>query len=81
MAKGQTNIQGIYPMWRKGKKFDAFRVAVRKPNEEQVQISAKIQPTLRQINQFLKAKEYGQKQAEQDNDFQALCTGYFRSSS
>jgi len=78
MAKGQTNIQGIYPMWRKGKKFDAFRIAVRKPNEEQVQISAKIQPTLRQINGFLRAKEYNQKNAEQDNDFQALMHRLFQ---
>lgn len=72
MSKGKTSIQGIYPVWRKGKKFDAFRVSIRKANESQVQISAKIQPTLRQINSFLKAKEYDQAKAEQDNDFQAL---------
>ncbi len=72
MAKGRTYIQGIYPAWREGKTFDSLRVAVRPPNKSQVQISPKVQPTLRQINEYLRAQGLKKTEANQDNHFQAL---------
>ncbi|PIT98804.1 MAG: hypothetical protein COT74_14035 [Bdellovibrionales bacterium CG10_big_fil_rev_8_21_14_0_10_45_34] len=72
MAKGRSTIQGIYPMWRAGKKFDSLRVAIRPPNGAQVQISSKVQPTLKQINEYLRAHKLKKAAANQDNHFQAL---------
>ncbi|MBF0314321.1 MAG: hypothetical protein HQK50_07135 [Oligoflexia bacterium] len=74
MAKGKIHIQGIYSLWRKGKEFDAYRVSVRKSgtDETQVQISAKTQPTLKQINQYLQGHKLKKEQAEQDSNFLAL---------
>ncbi|MBX7231488.1 MAG: hypothetical protein K1X29_05330 [Bdellovibrionales bacterium] len=72
MAKGRSAIQSIYPMWRAGKKFDSLRVAIRSPNDAQVQISSKVQPTLKQINAYLRAHKLKKAAANQDNHFQAL---------
>lgn len=69
--KGQTNIVGLTPVWRAGKRNDAFRVFVFKDGKNTA-ISAKIHPTLSEINFYLKSQRLKRAEAERDNRFQAL---------
>lgn len=77
MSKGQTNIQGIYPMWREGNNWDALRIAIRQPNKPQMMISSKIYPPLRLINDILKKKKIKKEDAFSDPEiehfFDRLC--------
>jgi hypothetical protein len=52
--------------------LDSLRVAVRPPNGAQVQISFKAQPTLKRINEHLRAHKLKKAETNQDNHFQAL---------
>lgn len=66
-----TNISGLTFGWRHGKTHDALRVFVYR-DSEYIAISAKIYPTLNQINKLLKNGPYRQDQAIQNLEFQAL---------
>ena len=73
MSKGQTNIQGIYKMWRSYPTWSALRVAIRAPNErQQITISGKLYPLLKSINDYLEANKLHQEQAEESAEFKQL---------
>lgn len=72
MAKGKTAVQGIYCEFRRAKGYDALRVWVRPPNEDQIAISAKVHPTLKEICKHLKTNGLTQSTAQEDRDFQIL---------
>jgi len=67
-----SNIQGIYPQYRKGKDCDALRVFIRPEDREQFSISAKVQPTLKEINEYLKENGLRKKDAEKNVHFAVL---------
>ena len=66
MAKGQTNIIGLTPEFRPGKKSDSFRVGVLPPGGKYFFTSAKIDPKLKAINQYLKSKKLHKDEALKD---------------
>lgn len=71
MNKLNTNISGLTFSWRHGKTFDALRVFVYQ-NKKYISISAKVHPTLNQINRFLESGGMRSSQALEDSQFQAL---------
>jgi integrase len=71
MGKGNTNVIGLNFQWRKGNTCDALRSFVFS-NSEYIAISAKIHPTLKQINEHLKLHGLRKSQALADNHFQIL---------
>lgn len=71
MGKGNTNVVGLNFQWRQGKSCDALRAFVFSKSEY-VGISAKIHPTLNQINAHLKTHSLRESQALADNHFQIL---------
>ena len=72
MAKGSTSVKGIYFEFRSAKQYDALRVWVRPNKGEQIAISAKIHPTLKEINRHLEASGLRQHQTDADLLFQTL---------
>lgn len=71
MAKGNTNISGLHLSWRSGKAHDAFRVQVHTKGKTFF-ISAKIDPTLKAINSYLKINKLKEDRAKRDNHLQSL---------
>lgn len=71
MGKGNTNVVGLNFQWRQGNSCDALRAFVFS-DSKYIGISAKLHPTLNQINAHLKIHGLRQKQAMADNQFQAL---------
>ncbi len=71
MSKGNTSIIGLTLNWRTGRQSDSLRAHIF--NEGKVTaISAKIHPTLKQINEYLKNNKLREEAALADNHFQAL---------
>lgn len=71
MAKSSTGIHGLFDDWRPARHHDAYRVAIIKSGE-QIWISSKIHPTLRQINAYLKSEKLHEADASKNNTFISL---------
>ncbi len=71
MGKGNTNIIGLTLNWRSGHLHDSLRAFIFSDGKV-IAVSAKIQPTLRQINDYLKNNGLRKDGAISDNHFQAL---------
>jgi len=71
MGKGNTNIIGLNFQWRHGTSSDALRAFVFS-NSQYIGISAKLHPTLNQINSYLRLHSLRNHQALTDNHFQVL---------
>lgn len=72
MAKGKTAVQGIYFEFRPAKGYDALRVWVRPSDGDQIAISSKLHPTLKEICKHLKANGLNHSTALEDRQFQIL---------
>lgn len=72
MAKGSSSLIGLYYQWRLGKKADAIRAFVAKHGEKTINISAKVHPQLRALNDYLKTNNLREQRAEQDERFKLL---------
>ncbi|MEK7070654.1 MAG: hypothetical protein AAB966_02505 [Patescibacteria group bacterium] len=71
MGKGNTNVVGLNFQWRQGNSSDALRAFVFS-DSKYIGISAKLHPTLIQINAHLKLHGLRKNQALSDNHFQIL---------
>ncbi len=71
MEKKNTNVVGLNFQWRQGKACDALRTFVFSESKY-IGISAKLHPTLNQINTHLKLNNLRKSQALSDNHFQIL---------
>lgn len=71
MSKGNTNIVGVIEVWREGQAADTYRVQVYADGKAKW-ISAKVQPTLQQINDYLKNHRLKKEAATVDSHFQGL---------
>lgn len=77
MSKGNTNIQGIYILWREWQDRDALRIIIRPPNGKSTIISSKTYPLLGTINRVIKQKKLKKTVALEDPEvkhfFGRLC--------
>lgn len=71
MGNLNTNISGLTFSWRHGKNHDALRVFVFL-NKKYISVSAKIHPTLNQVNKYLAVNNFRSNNAQADSQFQAL---------
>ena len=72
MIRAISSINGLYFVWRTGATCDALRAFVSKGREKPLAISAKLHPTLKEINRLLKARKLRAAQADQDPEFLKL---------
>lgn len=69
MSKSKSNIPGLIEDYRRNDEFDGYRVAVCKDGKQQKWLGPKVDPRIRQLNDYLKRNHLREAEALQDTEF------------
>lgn len=69
VSLNKTGVKGLFAVFRSGEKHDSFRVQIHTAASGNVWLSGKVDPRLKQINDYLRYKCLRKDAAEKDSDF------------